>query len=164
MNRTTTTYHSLPSLLDRLMDDHPEQALEPATHQVITTQGLRSRVRRDLEQLLNTRLTRSPLLETGVETKKSLFNYGIPDFSTLNITSGSGKQRFCLQLEQTLRTYEPRLTRIKVTILNEPDHKDRTLRFRIDAMLRSDPVPEPITFDSDLTSDDPMLRLTETSL
>jgi type VI secretion system protein ImpF len=39
------------------------------------------------------------------------------------------------------------LQRVRVN-LEAPREHDRGLRFRIDAMLRVDPTPEPVTFDA----------------
>jgi type VI secretion system protein ImpF len=35
-----------------------------------------------------------------------------------------------------------------VTLLTNAEPLDRTLRFRIDALLYADPAPEPVVFDS----------------
>jgi type VI secretion system protein ImpF len=37
-----------------------------------------------------------------------------------------------------------------VELVANPEPGDRTLRFRIDALLRADPSPEPVVFDSTL--------------
>jgi type VI secretion system protein ImpF len=50
-------------------------------------------------------------------------------------------------LEQALAVFEPRLERVRVTLQPERDH-DQTIRFHIEAMLRVEPAPEPITFDA----------------
>ena len=57
---------------------------------------------------------------------------------------------FCRMLETVIRQGEPRLLRVSVELAGEPDETDRTLRFRIDALLRADPSPEPVIFDSTL--------------
>ena len=44
--------------------------------------------------------------------------------------------------------FEPRFKEVKVAYVENKDQKDRTLRFRIDAMLYADPTPEVIVFDS----------------
>jgi type VI secretion system protein ImpF len=51
------------------------------------------------------------------------------------------------QVEETVRRFEPRLESVVVSI--EPVRSsERMLRFRIDARLKIDPAPEPITFDT----------------
>jgi type VI secretion system protein ImpF len=46
-----------------------------------------------------------------------------------------------------IQRFEPRLADVAVTLV-EGREFDRTLRFRIDALLKVDPAPEPVTFDS----------------
>ena len=46
-----------------------------------------------------------------------------------------------------LRTYEPRLIDVHVT-LEGSDTEDRRLRFHIEGNLRLDPAPEEISFDT----------------
>ena len=47
-----------------------------------------------------------------------------------------------------IRRHEPRLLRVSVELVSNPEPVDRTLRFKIDALLRADPAPEPVVFDS----------------
>ena len=49
-------------------------------------------------------------------------------------------------LEDAIATFEPRLRRVRVSI-EPPRAHERILRFRVDALLRTDPSPEPVTFD-----------------
>ena len=84
----------VPSVLDRLLDDHPEQRQElpKARHQVL--RELKQSVRRDLENLLNTRwrcVSWPPNLD---ELELSLVNYGIPDFTGVNMGSPAERDRF----------------------------------------------------------------------
>ena len=44
--------------------------------------------------------------------------------------------------------FEPRITSLRVTLLEAADEVSATLRMRIEALLSADPVPEPITFDT----------------
>jgi type VI secretion system protein ImpF len=53
-------------------------------------------------------------------------------------------------IEDIIRRSEPRLLRVAVELLSNPDSGDRTLRFRIDALMKADPAPEPVVFDSTL--------------
>jgi predicted component of type VI protein secretion system len=43
----------LPSLLDRLLDDHPEESREPAWRDVQVVRVLKTSLCRDLQNLLN---------------------------------------------------------------------------------------------------------------
>jgi type VI secretion system protein ImpF len=107
-------------------------------------------VRRDLENLLNTRvrhLTWPPHLS---ELNRSLINYGLPDFTSVSLGSSKEREDFCQIIQTVLTQLEPRLTRVSVVPLTTSEPLDRTFRFRIDAMLRTEPAPEPIVFDSNV--------------
>lgn len=137
-----------PSILDRLIDLEPDSARDPVSshHQHLTE--LRQSVRRDLESLLNTRYRVIEPDSRYRQLERSLLNYGLPDLATVNIADIEKKQRFVRDLETTLRTYEPRFKSVKVTHLDNRDATDRTLRFRIDAVLWADPAPQTVIFDS----------------
>jgi type VI secretion system protein ImpF len=135
-------------VLDRLLDAEPEVSREPAKSRNQILRELKQSVRRDLENLLNTRqrcLTPPPGLK---ELKQSLANYGIPDFTAANMASPKEREQFCRTLQTVLRQGEPRFKTVKVQLLSNTEPLDRTLRFRIDALLHADPAPEPVVFDS----------------
>jgi hypothetical protein len=52
-------------------------------------------------------------------------------------------------VEEALTKFEPRLKSVQVS-LESPRKFDAALHFRIDALLRLDPAPEPVTFDAAL--------------
>lgn len=136
----------LPSLLDRLIDD--DQAIAGRRSRGMYLRELRDAVRRDLEALLNTRQRcRTPPAEM-TELEVSLPNYGIPDFTALNLGSSDAQYDFCRLIEEQIRTYEPRLFDIKVALTDAGEQEDRTLRLRISALLKAEPAPEPIEFTS----------------
>jgi type VI secretion system protein ImpF len=37
---------------------------------------------------------------------------------------------------------------VNVTLVEDPERIDRTLRFRIEALVHAEPAPEPLIFDS----------------
>jgi type VI secretion system protein ImpF len=142
-------YESIvPSILDRLMDDEPEVAREPLPNRFQNLFQLKKSVARDLEALLNTR--QEILAEVSpefIEVSRSLVTYGLPDFSSSSVLSTNDRNRIRRALEQAVATFEPRLERVRVH-LEAPRDQDRTLRFRIEALLRVEPAPEPVTFDA----------------
>jgi type VI secretion system protein ImpF len=76
-----------------------------------------------------------------------LFTYGLPDFTNLSDKSSTDQKVLRTALETAIRTFEPRLQ--NVVVKPEPlDSLQRVMRFRIDAQLKVDPAPEPITFDT----------------
>lgn len=155
MSRIDKNKRLRPSILDRLLDDEPHLSTEvaPASHQHLAQ--LRASVRRDLENLLNTRYRLIAPPEDLREVNVSLMNYGLPDLATVNIINLDKRKDFVRDLESLLKTYEPRFKSVKVRTLDTGESGDRTLRFRIDATLYADPAPETVIFDSVL---DPVSR------
>ena len=141
-----------PSILDRLLDDEPHNQTEtdPGQHQLV--KQLRNSVRRDLESLLNTRYHVIKPPEDLREVDKSLLNYGLPDLATINISDSKKRDEFTARLQKTLVQYEPRFKSVKVSYVENKDETDRTLRFRIDAVIYADPLPQVVVFDSVLES------------
>ncbi len=140
----------IPSVLDRLIDLEPDRQNEPVAGRTQVLQQMKASVGRDLQNLLNTRCRATSWPEGLSQLSQSLVAYGIPD--CVGINTGSHEQRNVLRrmIQQTVETFEPRLTNVHVTLaaVNEPI--DRSLRFRIDAMLKVDPAPEPVVYDSRL--------------
>lgn len=136
------------SILDRLLDDEPQSSMDADTNKYHKLKNLRNSVRRDLENLLN---TRHRIMEPAEELKQlelSLLNYGLPDLATVNMSDIDKKQQFIENFESILRDYEPRFKSVKVSLQDNTDKLDRNVRFRIDATLYADPYPEVIVFDS----------------
>lgn len=129
------------SLLDRLAEGDDSRP---------TLARIRQAVRRDLECLLNARRSWLPLERGGKELQTSVLGYGLPDFTVMDLGTEDGRQWLCDEVRDTINRFEPRLTRIQVTMRDNDAPLDRQLRLRIDAVLLVDPVPEPVSFDSDV--------------
>jgi type VI secretion system protein ImpF len=148
MTRINREQPLVVSLLDRLLDDEPGVSTEPAKGRVQVLRELKQCVRRDLEILLNTR-TRCLAWPPGLkELKQSLVNYGLPDFTGADLGSAEDRERFCGIVQAAIHQHEPRFKSVRVQLLGSAEPLDRTLRFRIDALLRAEPAPEPVVFDS----------------
>lgn len=137
-----------PSILDRLIDHEPEKNVETEKDKFQATRELRESVRRDLELLLNTRYRILSAPKEYLELDKSLVNYGLPDLATVNLSDEDVRNDFCRTIESAVRKFEPRFKSIAVSTRTNIDENDRTVRFRIDAILHADPAPEVIIFDS----------------
>jgi type VI secretion system protein ImpF len=140
----------IPSILDRLIDEDPATGTESAKSRSQSLREMIQNVRRDLERLLNTRwrcVGWSPDLE---ELDRSLVNYGIPDIMTSDLGAELQRESFRRLVETAIRYFEPRLESASVEFTDADQPVDRTLRFRIEAMLRIEPAPEPVVFDSKL--------------
>ncbi|MDH5354603.1 MAG: type VI secretion system baseplate subunit TssE [Gammaproteobacteria bacterium] len=137
-----------PSILDRLLDDAPANRVEAESSKHQKLKQLRQSVRRDLENLLNTRLRIIEPDDEYAQLKHSLLNYGLPDLASVNITNIDKRKAFVQQLESLLIDFEPRFKSVSVNYQDNSNSVDRTLRFRIDATLYADPYPEVVIFDS----------------
>ncbi len=136
------------SLLDRLLDNDPGVQKDPPVSQAQAMRDLRQSVRRDLETLLNTRCRAAEIPPGLTELEQSLVNFGIPDFTGANLASAESREQFRRVIETVIRKYEPRFKTVRVTLLDNVEPLDRTLRFRIDALVYAEPSPEPLVFDS----------------
>ncbi len=147
MARTDNELQVTTSVLDRLLDYEPEITREPIASRSKSLRQLKQSVRRDLEWLLNTRQTALELSPEMKETTNSVATYGLPDFTHLSIDNAGDQKMIKREIEETVRRFEGRLENVVVSI--EPVRSiERVMRFRIDARLKIDPTPEPVTFDT----------------
>lgn len=135
------------SVLDRLLDDDPGQPTDVPASRSKSIESLKQSIRRDLEWLLNTRQTVGGVPPGLRELGHSLAVYGLPDFSAFSVRSPSDQVRMQRVLEAAIGLFDPRLEDVRVTLVPVRDVEQK-LRFRIDARLRIEPVPEPVTFDT----------------
>jgi type VI secretion system protein ImpF len=135
------------SVLDRLLDDEPQASRDPPRHHHQVLSELKKNVCRDLQNLLNSR-ARCTIWPPGCDDlDKSLANYGLPDFADAH------PDEFRRLIEEVIRRNEPRFKEVRVKLLGDSGRGgriDRTLKFRIDALLYAEPAPEPLVFDSEL--------------
>jgi len=136
------------SLFDRLIDQNPDVTHDSPKSRGQHLKELRDSVRRDLENLLNTRQRCRSWPEGCDELGLSLVNYGIPDFTGADLASADRRDEFRATIEQVIRDFEPRFVTVRVSMLDNAEPTDRTLRFRIEALIYADPAPEPLVFDS----------------
>jgi type VI secretion system protein ImpF len=135
------------SVLDRLVDQEPERKLEPPLTRAQSLRDLKAALRRDLEWLLNTRRTIEESPASLKELEHSLYNYGLPDVSSLYLRSPNDQEILLTAIKTAINLFEPRLLNVKVT-LEPPADDTRVVRFTIEGLLRMDPAPEHILFDT----------------
>ena len=140
----------LPSVLDRLIDNDPQVHLEASASRNQLLRDLKQAVRRDLENLLNTRIRCIAWPAELPELRQSMVNYGIPDLTGTPLASSREREEFRRTIQSVILLYEPRLKKLKVTLGDQADAIDRTIRFRLEAILQAEPAPEPVAFDSTL--------------
>jgi len=135
------------SVLDRLIDLDTNARAESAQSRSHSLRQLKAGLRRDLEWLLNTRRTPEAVDEGNSQLQNSLYNYGLPDISTLGVHSVQDQNRLLWMLETAVTMFEPRIAGVRVTLEPVPGNA-RVLRFQIHGMLQIDPAPERVTFDT----------------
>jgi type VI secretion system protein ImpF len=134
-------------LLDRLLEaDGAAATHSPTAAEAL--ENLQAAVRRDLEALLNARRRRRPLPPLLTELPSSIASYGIPDPASGSYAVPELRQALVREVEATIRRFEPRLMKVSVQLLGELYGIGSTLRLKVDAVLRADPVPEPVSFET----------------
>lgn len=136
----------IASLLDRLIDDRPDLKSEGRFTPQLS--DLRQSVRRDLENLLNSRVSVCSLPPELTELPQSVVGFGIPDISGADLGTERKRKEFLRSVQVAIRQFEPRFKSVRVHLLQSEEYVDRTLRFRIDAVMYADPLPETVVFDS----------------
>lgn len=151
-----------PSVLDRLIDLEPRISTEAEIYRHSSVEELKRAVRRDLEWLLNTRRMVVDLREPLGELKKSVVMYGVPDITGIHIEHKVESANLKAAVENAIRTFEPRFLDVSVTL--EPlSSTDRQVRFRIEARLDLEPVPEAMVFDTVLQLGSGAFAVTESA-
>ncbi len=162
VGQANTVRVQLP-LLDRLIDEAPQNPRDPAMAAAEAMQNLRQSVRQELEALLNARRRwQSPPREL-TELAASPIGYGIPDFAAGVFNNEGERDRLRLEIEATIRRFEPRFLSVRVHLIDDDQRLDASLRLRIDAVLHAEPAPEQVTFDTivDTVNDNVRIRANE---
>jgi type VI secretion system protein ImpF len=134
------------SLLDRLIDQEPEVTFEPVQYRLLDMRQIKAFVIRDLETLLNTRRTIYPPSAEFIELNKSVFIYGLRDFTSQSTKSTVLRKTLRQDIERSVARFEPRLKNVKIQL--DADQSGNSLRFRINALLVIEPETEPVQFDT----------------
>jgi type VI secretion system protein ImpF len=147
--RRERTASNLPSLIDRLIDREPKVRTEAPSAHTQTLRQLHEALRRDLEWLLNSRRTPFEAPPSAPELRRSVYSFGLPDFTNYTARTDDDRRRLAQMLEQAISHFEPRLTGVIVTV-RERAAVSRVLHFHIEALLKVDPAPERVYFDARL--------------
>ncbi len=138
-------------LLERLQDDRPDLAGDPTRTWGDSLRLLKDAVRRDLEHLLNTRQVGEGDADAFPELERSMLYYGIPDLSSVGRDSPDALARLARSLERAITLHEPRLENVRIVVAPRDSGPMSEVRFAVEAMLRLDPSPERVSFDTVLT-------------
>ena len=134
------------TLLDRLIDQDTGTVGSVQYRQMSFNQ-VRGAVGRDLENLLNTKNFEVSLSAAFKELSRSVLVYGLPDFTASNPHSSTVKSELLQAVERAINLFEPRLQNVMVGI-DDSDKNNRSLKFRISAVLVADPYVESVRFDT----------------
>lgn len=141
MARTFTS-----SLIDRLLDDEPERAVEPAESEEMALERYKFALRRDLEALLNGKRPLLAKIDESDMLSRSIIGFGMRDMSTDDFSTSAARERARRTLAQCIREHEPRLSDVDVEADTAPT--SRGIRFRITATLKLSRNRDTIVFDA----------------
>jgi type VI secretion system protein ImpF len=148
MNRRELDPTVQQSVLDRLMDFEPRHAADAPLSWSDSVARLRDSVRRDLEWLLNTRRIAIPAPADFPEVQESVYHFGLPDITSLSRDSSETPETLRRQIEEIVRVFEPRLTNVQVLPSEGGANALQEMHFSIHALLRMEPNPERVMFDT----------------
>ena len=118
-------------LLDRLIDDAPDQQRDSAVSGADSVTALRNSVRRDLEALLNARRRWRSWPSHMTQLATSPIGYGIPDFASGAFGDVRRREELRQEIEATIRRFEPRFLSVRVNLIDNADRLETMLRLRI---------------------------------
>ncbi|MGH7469931.1 MAG: type VI secretion system baseplate subunit TssE [Longimicrobiales bacterium] len=136
------------SVLDRLIDLEPQLRADPPANWSDSVRKLRAAVMRDVEWLLNTRRIIHAAPDHMPQLAASVYNYGLEDITSRSRDSEDTRTQLARQIEECISQFEPRLTSVRVIVREDDSDSAQRIRFSIDALLRMEPDPERILFDT----------------
>lgn len=135
-----------PSLLDRFRNCTSEpQTL--GTFQGNSIEAIKQSIASDLQWLLNSRQSPSEQWEGSQDLEASLLTFGLPDFTGMNPNNSVYQERLRGGIESAIRQFEPRLDRVRVFVQSHLQ-TERSLHFRISAVVKANLVNEPVFFET----------------
>lgn len=140
MSKVESHQGLMPSLVDRLIDSDSGGT---ADRRGYSLQQMMDSVRRDVEDLLNTRASYYGISGEFPEVAKSVAAYGFPDFGSLRTGSRSDHQAIARLIAEVVMAFEPRLKEVKAVLVEDLDSLRKfSLKYQIHGKLRVEPSPE----------------------
>ncbi|MGK0442590.1 MAG: type VI secretion system protein ImpF [Pseudohongiellaceae bacterium] len=161
MARLKTDQPILPSLLDRLIDNDVDYTVDTVKSTGVVLTEIRHNIRRDLENLLNTRVFLPQGLGDNTELEVSPLNYGLEDFSRTQFDVAEHREAFRDKVWTVINCYEPRFESVRVEINAVDEEYSRTLYLKISAVLMIEPDPVPLIFDTRVQNVEQGVKLRE---
>ncbi len=139
-------------LFDRLVDLDVTEKTEQQPLRILTVDGLRDSVQKELQRLLN---TRSPTPPEELEGREwTVLDWGLADYSGWYTRSVPSQNRLARLIERTIRAFEPRMLDPKVKV-EEREGSDRGLSVWLEGSVRVGTLLEPVSFPLALEGDVP---------
>ena len=136
----------MPSVLDRLTDAESAGSVARPGYGL---GQMEDAVRRDLEDLLNTRRPPDALFEGLVEVPTSIANFGLRDLARFDTVTAAQREAFARHIADVIAAFEPRLIDVQVGVRDPGAARPAAggpalaaLYFRITARLNLDPAPD----------------------
>jgi type VI secretion system protein ImpF len=136
------------SVLDRVIDEDPRSSADRPLTWAESVAAVKQSLLRDLEWLLNTRRIPEPAPDIYPELQRSVYHYGMPDLQSVSGDSDVARRQVLRQVEECIEQFEPRLTSVRVAQAAMQGGGRREFRLTIQALLRMEPNPERVSFDT----------------
>jgi type VI secretion system protein ImpF len=107
------------------------------------TEALRVSVARELQSLLNTRVSLD--IDTLEARERTTIDYGIPDLSAFPLGNSDAILRLARHISRTISVYEPRLRVRDVTLEPLRGHRDAMLA-HVSGNIEVGAIVEPVSF------------------
>lgn len=140
------------SLLDRLIDDDPDHAIEQAQTEDAALAQYKLGLRRDLEGLLNSKRPLLAAVQQDDQLPRTILAFGLPDISTEDFSASGARDRIRRMVVDCIREHEPRLSNVEVEVDDAPT--SRGIRFRITAVLTLTRMRETVVYDANVRPND----------
>ncbi|HKJ17011.1 MAG TPA: type VI secretion system baseplate subunit TssE [Xanthomonadales bacterium] len=142
-----------PALLDRLTDHNPDNKKESGARRTLSQKQYKDAVIRDLGALFNSVSLDSVVdLDAYPEVRRSVLNYGLPDFSG-RPSSGIEVAELEKNIKRVICDFEPRIIRnsLRVRVRSDPSAMNsNALYFEIEGVVFEQPMPFQVLLHSKL--------------
>ena len=161
MPRPEADQEAAPSVLDRLIDDGRGTRARPPTRRRGRSPGSRTRSSATWNGCSTAGRSLADLPADLGQLGQSLLTFGLPDFTSPASSNVDDQDAPAQAIEEAIRRFEPGSRGSGSTLESRAASSTAALRFRIDAMLKVEPEPEPVTFDSVLQLEHQGVRRSE---
>jgi type VI secretion system protein ImpF len=133
-----------PALIfERLRQPLDRQGAPAEVSRIHDIEGLRDSVARELQSLLNTRVSLD--IDTLEARERTTIDYGIPDLSAFPLGNNEAILRLTRHISRTISVYEPRLRVRNVSLEPLRGHRDAMLA-RVSGNIEVGTIVEPVSF------------------